>query len=369
MGSAIYRAHTIGSMLRPAFLRDARHALRQGVISPAQFKRIEDRAVDHALAIQERVGIDLVTDGEQRRASFLGSLLETTEGLSRDLSITKPWHDDEERVTELSLGLAVKGKLRRLRSIVGEEYAYTRGRSIRPIKVTLPSPMMLLMFWAPEMARGYYKDAFELFIDGADVIRAEIAELARLGCEHIQIDAPELAILIDPVARKTVFERNEIDPTRILGEGVELLNSLPDRPGISFGLHLCRGNNDGRWLSKGGYEPISKQVFRRANRFSTFLLEYDDARSGSFEPLIDIPRDKLVVLGLVSTKRAALESKDMLTARIEQAARYFPRDQLALSPQCGFASGIKGNPIDDAAQEAKLQLVAEVAHTVWGQQT
>jgi 5-methyltetrahydropteroyltriglutamate--homocysteine methyltransferase len=352
-------------MLRPASLRDARQALRRGTISSAAFKRIEDRAVDAALAIQERAGIDLVTDGEQRRASFLGSLLETTEGLTRDLSITKPWHEADERVTELSLGLAVTGKLRRLRSMVCEEYAYARARSTSPIKVTLPSPMMLMMFWAPEFARESYRDVFELFVDGAEVIRAEIAELARIGCEHIQIDAPELAILIDPAAQKTVFERNEIDPARVLGEGVELLNSLADVPAISFGLHLCRGNNDGRWLSKGGYERISKEVFCRANHFATFLLEYDDGRSGGFEPLADIPRDKLVVLGLVSTKRPALESEEMLTARINQAAHYFPREQLALSPQCGFASGIKGNPLDEATEERKLRLVAQVAHRIW----
>jgi len=365
MGTAIYRAQTIGSMLRPASLREARQALRQGAISRAAFKEIEDRAVDHALALQARAGIELVTDGEQRRASFLGSLLETTEGLSRNLSITKRWHEDDERVAELSLGLAVTGKLRRVSSMVCEEYAYARARST-PIKVTLPSPMMLLMFWAPEFARGSYNHVFELFVDGAEVIRAEIAELARMGCEHIQIDAPELAILIDPAARREVFERNDIDPARVLGEGVELLNSLADAPGASFGLHLCRGNNDGRWLSKGGYEAISKQVFRRANRFATFLLEYDDARSGGFEPLADIPRDKLVVLGLVSTKHPELESEEMLIDRIEQAARYFPRDQLALSPQCGFASGIKGNPLDETSEEAKLRLVAEVARRVWG---
>jgi 5-methyltetrahydropteroyltriglutamate--homocysteine methyltransferase len=366
MNTTAYRAQTIGSMLRPAFLHDARRAVRQGAISSAAFKRIEDQAVDDALAMQERAGIDLITDGEQRRASFLGSLLETTEGLTRNLSITQPWHENDERITVLSLGLAVTGKLRRLRSMVCEEYAYARARATRPIKVTLPSPMMLLMFWAPEFARETYKDVFELFVDGAELIRAEIAELARMGCEHIQIDAPELAILIDPAAQKLVFERHGIDPARVLGEGVELLNSLADAPAVSFGLHLCRGNNDGRWLSKGGYEAISKEVFRRANRFAAFLLEYDDARSGGFEPLADIPRDKLVVLGLVSTKHPTLESADMLIARIEQAARYYPLEQLALSPQCGFASGIKGNPIDEATEERKLRLIAEVAYRVWG---
>lgn len=365
MGSASYRAQTIGSMLRPAFLREARQALRRGATSRARFKQIEDGAVDEALALQERAGIDLVTDGEQRRASFLGSLLEATEGLSRNLNITKPWREDDERVVELSLGLAVTGKLRRLRSIVSEEYAYARARAKRPIKVTLPSPMMLAMFWSLQLAEGSYKDVFDLFADGAGIIRAEINELARMGCGHVQIDAPELAILIDPLARHAVFERNGIDAARILGEGVELLNSLADAPEVNFGLHLCRGNNDGRWLSRGGYEAISKQVFPRINHYSTLLLEYDDMRSGTFEPLRDVPRDKMVVLGLVSTKQAKIESEQMLIARIEEAARHFPRDQLALSPQCGFASGIKGNPIDEAAEERKLRLVAEVAHRVW----
>jgi 5-methyltetrahydropteroyltriglutamate--homocysteine methyltransferase len=366
MDTASYRAQTVGSMLRPAYLREARQALRRGAISRACFKQIEDRAVDEVLALQERAGISLVTDGEQRRASFLGSLLETTEGLSRNLNITKPWHEDDERVVELSLGLAVTGRLRRLRSIVGEEYAYARARAKRPIKVTLPSPMMLLMFWSPELARGSYNDVFDLFVDGAGIIRAEIDELTRMGCAHIQIDAPELAILTDPAARHAVFERNGIDTARLLGEGVDLLNTLAEIPGVNFGLHLCRGNNDGRWLSRGGYEAISQQVFSRINHFSTLLLEYDDLRSGSFEPLRDVPRDKLVVLGLVSTKHAVMESEEMLIARIKDAARHFPLDQLALSPQCGFASGIKGNPIDEATQERKLRLVAEVAHRVWG---
>ncbi|HJU29759.1 MAG TPA: cobalamin-independent methionine synthase II family protein [Candidatus Binataceae bacterium] len=365
MGDTIHRAQTIGSMLRPVALREARRAVRSGAISTAEFKRIEDRAVDEALASQERAGIDLVTDGEQRRASFLGSLIETTVGLSRDLSLTKPWRADDGNVTELSLGMVVTGKLRRVRSLVTEEYAYARAKAHKPLKVTLPSPMMLCMFWSAEAARSFYNDPFELFADGAEAIRSEIAELARMGCEYIQIDAPELAILIDPTAQNVVFERNGIDPARILGEGVEILDSLADVPGVTFGLHMCRGNNDGRWLSRGGYGSISSEVFRRARHYDEFLLEYDDPRSGGFEPLAEIPRDKVVVLGLVSTKRAVMETADDLIARVEQASRHFPRERIALSPQCGFASGIKGNPIDAAVQERKLRLVAETAHRIW----
>jgi 5-methyltetrahydropteroyltriglutamate--homocysteine methyltransferase len=173
--TSIYRAETIGSMLRPAALRSARRAFRQGELTAAAFKRIEDRAVDDALAIQQRAGLDVVTDGEQRRASFLGALLEATTGLSRSDDVTKPWHDDAGGVSQLSLGLLVTGKLRRVRSIVAEEYAYSRARAQRPIKVSLPSPMMLSMFWSAAASRDVYRDPFDLYADGAEVIRAEIA--------------------------------------------------------------------------------------------------------------------------------------------------------------------------------------------------
>jgi 5-methyltetrahydropteroyltriglutamate--homocysteine methyltransferase len=365
MAGNVYRAQPIGSLLRPAWLRDAKRAVRKGEMSAAEFKRIEDRAVDEALALQERTGLDVVNDGEQRRLSFLGSLIETTEGLSRTSGLTKPWRDDGQHVEQLTLGLAVTGKLRRRRSMVGEEFTYARAKARKPLKVTLPSPLMLLMFWSPEESRAAYRDPFELFADGADVIREEVRELARLGCEYVQIDAPELAIMVDPTAQRAVFEANGISPERVLGEGVEILNGLADAPGMRFGLHMCRGNNDGRWLSQGGYEAISKEVFKRAQRYDTFLLEYDDQRSGSFEPLADIPRDKFVVLGLVSTKKGGLEPAGELLSRIDEASRYFPREQLGLSTQCGFASGIKGNPIDVTAQEKKLRLVAEVAARAW----
>jgi 5-methyltetrahydropteroyltriglutamate--homocysteine methyltransferase len=366
MNPTLYRAQTVGSLLRPSYLQEAKRKHRHGELSSAQWKRIEDRAVDEAIELQQDAGLDVISDGEQRRLSFLGSLVETTEGLSRDRSITKPWHRDRDHVEELSLGLAVTGKLRRLRSMVGEEFVYLRARAAKPVKITLPSPMMLFMFWSPEQARGIYRDPFELFADGAEVIREEIAELSRLGCEYIQIDAPELAILVDPAAQRTVFEKNGIAPGRVLGEGIEMLNALADVPGVTFGLHMCRGNNDGRWLSQGGYETIAKEVFKRASRYRIFLLEYDDWRSGSFAPLAEVPSDKQVVLGLVSTKKNEMETAEGLLARIDEASRYFPREQLGISPQCGFASGIKGNPIDAAAQNRKLDLVGAVARRAWG---
>jgi 5-methyltetrahydropteroyltriglutamate--homocysteine methyltransferase len=157
-----------------------------------------------------------------------------------------------------------------------------------------------------------------------------------------------------------------VSPERMLGEGIELLDAVADTPGITYGLHLCRGNNAGRWMSEGGYDLIAKQVFRRATAYDVLLLEYDDQRSGSFEPLAEVPGDKIVVLGLVSTKSNALESADALQARIDEASRFVPRDQLALSTQCGFASVAQGNPITEESQRAKLQLVVDVARGTWG---
>ena len=261
--------------------------------------------------------------------------------------------------------MAVTGKLRRRRSAAAEEFTYLRARAAKPVKTTLPSPLMLSLLWSPKHSSSAYPDPFALCADAAQILREEIAELAALGCTYIQIDAPELATLVDANTRSNVYEANGISTERMLGEGVDLLNAIADARGVSFGLHMCRGNNAGKWMAEGGYEAISKQVFRRAQRFDTLLLEYDDWRSGSFEPLADIPYGKRVVLGLVSTKTDELEPAAGLQARIDEAARFVPREQLALSTQCGFASVMTGNPIREETQPAKLKLVAEVAHHCW----
>ena len=229
----------------------------------AAYKKIEDRAVAEAIALQERCGLDVVNDGEQRRLSFLGSLVETTEGLTRTTALAKPWREDDGNVEQLTLGLAATGRLRRRRSLVYEEFSFARARTETPLKVTLPSPLMLFMFWSPEESRAVYRDPFELFADGAEVIREEIRELGASAAnisKSTHLNSRSWSI---PTARHAVFEANGISPERILTDGVDLLNSLADAPGIRFGLHLCRGNNDGRWLSSGGYESISKAVFRR----------------------------------------------------------------------------------------------------------
>jgi methionine synthase II (cobalamin-independent) len=364
--ATIYRAEVIGSMLRPGWLKQARTDFAADRISTAQFKRVEDRAVDEAIALQERCGVDVVSDGEMRRSGFVAPLTDYVEGFEAIAFDTRRWQGGPvSGETNLVVPLTVTGKLRRRRSLAAEEFIYARARAKLPLKAALPSPLMLAMRWSPEHSAAAYPDPAALFADAVDILRAEVAELASLGCEYIQIDAPELAMLVDPSTRERVFEAHGISTARMLGEGVEMLNALADASGVTFGLHLCRGNNAGHWMSTGGYEAISKEVLARSTRYEIFLLEYDSPRAGSFEPLIDLPRDKRVVLGLVSTKSDALETPDALIARIDEAARYFPREHMALSTQCGFASVMAGNPIAEATQEKKLRLVADVAHRVW----
>jgi 5-methyltetrahydropteroyltriglutamate--homocysteine methyltransferase len=361
----ICRAEVIGSMLRPEYLKRARLDFAADRLSTAQFKIIEDRAVNEAIALQEDAGLDVITDGEMRRSTFIGPLTDYIDGLEPVDFMTRPWRKPSAEETELRVPLTVAGKLRRRRSLAAEEFAYARGRASRPLKITLPSPLMMSFLWSPEFSAGAYRDPFALFSDAADILREEARELAALGCEYIQVDAPELATLVDPETRRKAYEMNGVSTDRMLGEGIEMLNAIADAPGVTFGLHLCRGNNAGHWMAAGGYETISKQVFPRAASYDILLLEYDSRRAGGFEPLADIPRDKIVVLGLVSTKTGALERADALAGQVEEAARFFPRDQLALSTQCGFASVAAGNPIAFDTQRAKLKLVAETAHRLW----
>ncbi|MEW6298145.1 MAG: cobalamin-independent methionine synthase II family protein [Thermodesulfobacteriota bacterium] len=365
-----YHAEVIGSLLRPEYLKEARKRWEAGTLSTAAFKRVEDRAVDEMLALQERCGVDVVTDGEMRRTHFIAPLTDVITGVRSIPAFTRVWrkpHDPGVRgeETEIQVQYAVVEKIRRIRSLTAEEFAYARGRATKPLKVTLPSPLMMTLRWSPEFSRGAYPDPFQLFADAAAIVRQEAQELAMLGCEYIQIDAPELGMLCDPDRRRQDFADRGMDPDRLLTEGIDLLNAVADVAGVQFALHVCRGNNKGYYVGEGGYEPIAKQVFQRARNFSRFLLEYDDWRSGSFEPLREIPADKDVVLGLISSKTTEPEPPDLVVKRIEEASRYFPREQLGLSTQCGFGTVWDGNPVPESTQEAKLRLVAEIAHRVW----
>src|SRR5881409_1860853 len=313
-----YRSDVVGSLLRPAYLVEARRGAESGRLGPAAFKRLEDRAVDEAIELQETAGLAVVTDGEMRRYAFFGHLIEALDGFDKLGGWAIPFRAEQ-----------------------GAEY------------------------YDPDKSRAAYPTRDAYLADVVDFTRREVAELVRLGCTYVQIDAPQYAALLDPSIREGYRQRGS-DPERLIDTCIEMDNAvIGDHPGITVGLHICRGNNQSMFYASGGYEPIGERVFRRT-RFQRFLLEYDDERSGTFEPLRAVPDDRIVVLGLVTTKKARLETVEELGERIEAAAKIVPRERLALSPQCGFASTLEGNRITPEAQQKKLQVVAATARAVWG---
>jgi 5-methyltetrahydropteroyltriglutamate--homocysteine methyltransferase len=361
----IYHSDVIGSLLRPRYLTQARDAVASGQLSAPEFKRIEDRAVDQAIAMQEGVGLDVITDGEFRRFSFLDQVIGELEGVTAREGAGVHFHNDSNPGFDWHSPFTVTGKISQKRKLTIEEYAYARARATKPVKVTLPSPLVLYSMWSPELSTAAYKDAFEMFADAAAIVRAEAAALAELGCTYIQIDSPDYGTLVDPVNRE-LRENLGMPTERTLTEGAEIMNSVGDVPGVTFGLHLCKGNYLSQWIGEGGYDLTAEALFNRLTNFDVFLLEYEDERSGTFEPLAKLPDDKAVILGLVSSKTMTLESPEELTARVHEAARYTGLERLGLSTQCGFSSVLIGaNLTNEDMEERKLELVAEVAHQIW----
>jgi 5-methyltetrahydropteroyltriglutamate--homocysteine methyltransferase len=361
-----FHADVIGSLLRPRYLWEARAWLEAGTIPAAEFRRIEDRAVDAAIAMQEGCGLDVVTDGELRRFSFLDQLLGEIEGgIDKEGAAVRFHAKDPSQDWDWHPPVTITGKIRARRQITLDEFAYARARARRLVKVTLPSPLVLYGAWSPELSTAAYADPWEMFADAAMIMRGEAAALARLGCTYIQIDAPDLGTLVDPENRR-LRESLGMPTERTLSEGVDIINSVGDVSGVTFGLHLCKGNYQSKWIATGGYDSTADKIFSRMSNFDVFLLEYDDERSGSFEPLVNVPDDKVVILGLVSSKTTEVEPADMLIARIHEAARYVDLERLGLSTQCGFSPvSIGANLISGDTQQRKLELVGEVARQIW----
>lgn len=363
------RSEGVGSLLRSGALLSARDRRARGVLTQATFKRVEDAAVDAAFTLQERAGLDVVTDGEQRRLSFQSQMVDAVAGFDHpglDAFLWGEWRSEEhgDRTVERP-PLAVVEPVRRRRSLSAEEFVYARARATRPVKITLPSPSLFAGFWDPERSRDAYPSPEAFLGDVAEVLREEVDELVRLGATYVQLDAPHYTMVVDP-AYQDFYASRGWPSERWLGLAAELDNHvLAGRPGLVTGLHLCRGNQASRWLVSGGYEPLAEGLFG-ALQVDRLLLEYDDARSGGFGPLAAIPDGTVAVLGLVTTKTPRRESAEELRARVTEASRYRDPDLLALSPQCGFATSVLGNAISPADQEAKLRLVAEVAASVWG---
>ena len=364
------RTDVVGSLLRPPELLEVRDRFDRGEATSAELKAAEDRAVDEAVRMQEDAGMDVVTDGEMRRLSFQSGLPDAVDGFGDvplDAYLWGDWHGAEvgDRSTERPAGLGVRSSLRWRRHIAAEDFTYLRSRATAIPKVTLASPSLYANLWSPELSREAYPTLDDFLEDVAGLIRAEIDELARLGCTYIQLDAPHYPLLIDPATR-AFYERQGWEASRWLHRGIELDNYVMEgHPDVTFGFHLCRGNQGGRWLVSGGYEPIARAVFRNVAA-QRLLLEYDDERSGSFQPLAEVPDDKMVVLGLVTTKSPRQETVDELEGRIREAARHVDLERLAISPQCGFATSVLGNSLSHDDQRTKLETLARTAERVWG---
>ena len=363
------RAEHVGSLLRPAALLDARKAHSAGRLEHGAFKAIEDAAVRDVVALQEEVGCPVVTDGELRRESFqseLAAAVDGFEGVSIDAWLWGDWHSHElgDKTVERPEQTAVVRPLGRRRSLAAEELVFLRGITDRSAKVTLPSPSLFANLWTPERSRAAYPTFDDFMADVLGVFCDEVRELARLGCTYVQLDAPHYPLLIEPGWR-AFYEARGWSAERWIGYGLELDNAvIAAAPGITFGFHLCRGNQDSRWLVAGGYEEIAGPIFGgiRAQRL---LLEYDDERSGGFDPLRLVPDDKSVVLGLVTTKTPTLEDADELERRITEAARVTGLERLALGTQCGFSTSVVGNALGIEDQRRKLELIVRTAERVW----
>ncbi|HKF74615.1 MAG TPA: cobalamin-independent methionine synthase II family protein [Candidatus Dormibacteraeota bacterium] len=359
------RAEHVGSLLRPAELVQAREAHAAGRLTAAAFKVVEDRAVTDVVALQEQAGCRIVTDGELRRDSFQSELTAACDGFTGvDMNawLWGEWHSDvvgDARI-ERPPDLAVVGRVRRRRSLAGEVFTFLRARATGTCKVTLPSPSLFANLWSPSRSADAYPTFDAFMADVVDVLREEVRELVRLGCSYIQLDAPHYPLLVDP-AWRAFYEARGWPLERWLSYGVDLDNAVIDagRP-ATFGFHLCRGNQRSRWLVAGGYDAIAGPIFGRV-RADRLLLEYDDERSGTFEPLRLVPDDRVVVLGLVTTKRPELESERELEARVRQASRVVGLDRLAVGTQCGFATSVQGNVIDEEAERRKLALIVRLA--------
>ncbi len=363
------RAEHVGSLLRPPELLAARDAHASGSLDDAGLKRAEDEAVRGVVAMQELAGLKVVTDGELRRESFQSELtaaVDGVEGASIDAWLWGRWHSEElgDKEIERPAQMAVVRPLERRRSLAAEELTFLRSVTDRVAKITLPSPSLFANLWSPERSREAYPGFDEFMEDVVALLIDEVRELRRLGCSYVQLDAPHYPLLVDPVWR-AFYERRGWAADRWLAYGIELDNAVIDAaPGVSFGFHLCKGNQDSRWLVAGGYEQIATPVLGgvRADRL---LLEYDDERSGGFDPLLLVPDDRLIVLGLVSTKSGRLEDEGKVEARIDDAAELVGLDRLALGTQCGFATSVVGNTLSREDQRAKLELVCRVAARVW----
>jgi 5-methyltetrahydropteroyltriglutamate--homocysteine methyltransferase len=363
-------ADHVGSLLRPPELLEAREKHAAGELDPPAFKAIEDRAVLDVVRLQEDAGLDVITDGELRRESFQSELVAAVDGFAGvtiDAWLWGAWHSDElgDKTVERPPDMAVVDRLHKRRSLAAEELVFLRAHTERTPKITLPSPTLFGNLWDPERSKEAYP-TFDAFMeDVVAILVDEVRELERLGATYLQLDAPHYPLLIDPTWR-AFYEQRGWPLHRWLHYGIELDNAVIDAaPAVTFGFHLCRGNQDSRWLVAGGYDAIAEPIFKgvRAHRL---LLEYDDERSGTFDPLRLVPDDKQVILGLVTTKGPRPETEDELEVRVREAATTIDLERLGVGTQCGFAISVLGNALTVDDERRKLEVIARTADRIWG---
>lgn len=363
---AKYRADQVGSFLRPPELLAARKSFAAGRISGDELRQAEDGAILNAIAMQQAAGIDVFTDGELRRQAWMTDLAGAVEGFT-PVHVSLDWHGPGGGV-EGSFGQVVGARLRQTRRLTEHETGFLKQHAPGPIKMTVPAPSNFLNIgYQSGLTDRFYPTRADLADAIARIVRGELLALADEGVPYLQLDAPYYCNYLDESLREQ-FRRAGIDPAQALEDAIGADNAALEgvaRDGVTLAIHICRGNSRSRWLAEGGYDQIAERLFGSLD-VDRFLLEYDDQRSGGFEPLRFVPPGKTVVLGLVTTKQGALESPDELRRRIQDAARFVPLQHLALSPQCGFASTAAGNDISADEQSRKLALVAETARDVWG---
>jgi 5-methyltetrahydropteroyltriglutamate--homocysteine methyltransferase len=364
-----FRADHVGSLLRPQRLIEARNAYRDDRLSREELTEIEDDAIRDVIALQERVGLRSITDGEFRRGLWHMDFLTRLANVETTRSPVKvSFHTAAGSIERSPSATRVTGKVSRPAPIFVEHFKFLQAHTHQTPKLTIPSPS-ILHFRGGRSAIDMiaYPRLEEFYADVGHAYAQEIGDLACAGLRYLQIDEVNLAYLCDPKLRREVRDMGE-DPERLPGQYARLINDcIRTRPReMVVAMHLCRGNFQGAWMAEGGYEPVAETLFNTID-VDGYFLEYDSARAGDFAPLRFVPPGKTVVLGLVTSKHGALESKDELKRRIDSAAKLCPLKQLALSPQCGFASGERGNPLTLEEQTAKLALVVEVAREVWGE--
>ena len=363
-----FRADHVGSLIRPDALIEAREAAEKGALPAAELRRIQHDAIRGVVRLQQELGLRLVTDGEYNRHSWQRDfLLKIGNVKNMPSRLTVRFHSAAGARDHSPPSLQVVGKLSRPAGIFVDDFKFLASIATAMPKLTIPSPTIVHFRGGRDAIDAKAYPEMEAFYDDlAAVYRAEIADLAAAGCRYLQIDEVNLAYLCDPELRRQVANIGE-DPATLPKTYAKLLNAVvAGKPAdMTVCMHLCRGNFAGAWIAEGGYEPVAELLFNEIN-VDGYFLEYDTARAGSFAPLRYLPKGKIAVLGLVTTKSPKLETKDELKRRIDEASRYAPLEQLALSPQCGFSSGIGGNAMTINDEIAKLKLVVETAREVWG---